>query len=254
MVRRINDAQRERLLRAMHDPQYRSQLARRLVAKEGLVRGQANYQRRYKSTMRRFQRYVTDAGEKRSFIRSPPVTQQQVRAIARELPIPRELPPIIPVRELPVEYYEAAESPFASGWRNVSRQDLMSIVAYHDANIEQAAQALGLNKRSARLLELATVEQRVEWEGLDGSGDLIDRARDFYKRLPAADVQDIEDFHDLLMNLPDWQIRMILDDLEDGETTFDEWLDAWRNDDMGLDAEDSEYWALWRTAYARATA
>jgi len=56
--RRANDAQVERLLHALKsDLSYRQDLAARIAEKENI---------KYASAMRRLQRYVTDAGEKRS--------------------------------------------------------------------------------------------------------------------------------------------------------------------------------------------
>src|SRR6478735_7659398 len=85
--RRINDAQVERLLdRMRHDLTYRQQLARRLVEDEGYKPGTREFTRRYNSTMRRFQRYVTESAERRSFAKAPVGVQREVRSTARQLP------------------------------------------------------------------------------------------------------------------------------------------------------------------------
>jgi len=263
MVRRLaNDAQVERMLTAMRSVQYRSALARRVVVEgEGYKPGTADYKRRYKSVMRRFQRYVTDSGtERRSFTRAPVKYQREARAVARAIVPPetkrRELPAeLAPGFELP-KWYETEEKPETEEefGRDISTYDLRAIVAYYDGDVSEAAGAMGLTARGERLLSLATEGEGVDVFRMRGAGELSDKARELIEGELAADVQDIEDFHDLLMNLPEWQIGMILDDLEDSNTTFADWLDAWRNDGMDLDTDDSEYWAIWRKAYARATA
>lgn len=264
--RRVNDAQVERLLAAMKDARYRSELAKKLVAKENVKqftrtgKTTAEWKRRYSSTMRRFQRYVTTSGEKRSFARAPVVYQREARAVARELPA---LPP---ARSLPLpsqvsrpksqveeEEFELTPPSYEST-RDISLYDLRAIVAYYDGDVNEAARSMSLSDRGERLLDLAVTGEGVDVLAMRGAGELTDQARELFDSLPSRDAQDIDDFHDLLMNLPDWQIGMILADLEDENTTFADWLDAWRDDGMDLDVSESEYWALWRQAYARAKA
>jgi len=252
--RRVNDAQVERLLAAMKDVRYRSELAKRLVAKERVQqftktgKTTALWKRRYNSTMRRFRRYVTTAGEKRSFVRAPVEYQRSVRAVARTLPLPpaRGFEPAPEFKLTPFEH-EGPE-------RDISLYDLRAIVAYYDGDVNEAARAMSLSERGERLLDLSVTGEGADVFAMRGGGELIDQARELFDSLPYRDVQDVDDFHDLLMNLPDWQIGMILADLEDENTTFADWLEVWRSDGMDLDVSESEYWVLWRQAYARAKA
>lgn len=271
--RRINDAQVERLLANMRDVSYRRALTIALLKREGVKqftptgRTTAEHKRRYASTMRRFQRYTTSAGEKRSFARAPIAYQRPVRAVARVLPAPRQLPAPKAVRQ----YDEATEYERERSLRGFqlepdrapsdvdfyepsSNAILRAMRAYYDGDVPEAADAMRLSQRGERLLELATDGEGVSITSMRGAGEVYDQVRETLEGLPYSDVSDIQDFHDLLQNLPDWQIGMILADLEDENTTFADWLDAWRDDGMTLDANESEYWALWRAAYARAKA
>ena len=254
--RRINDAQVERLLDAMRrDPKYRATLAKRIVEREGHSPGTADYNRRYKSTMRRFQRYVTEAGEKRSFARASVEYQRETRQVARSIPLPsptRTIKQTVTYTTPEQEVRRTVE--YAEPIRDISLNDLRAIVAYHDGDIRETTQVLSLSARGGRLLDLAVSGEGVDIFGLRGSGEVADQVRDFLDSISDEDAQDIQDFHDLLMDLPDWQISMILGDLEDGETTFAEWIDAWRDDGMTLDASQSRFWELWRAAYARTKA
>jgi hypothetical protein len=255
-LRRVNDAQVERLLDAMRrDPKYRSELAKRAVAKEGLTPGTADYARRYKSTMRRFQRYVTEAAEKRSLARAPKQYQRETRQLGRaiaEAPPPR--PPVrerLPEYDLAPDEYEPIDRT-----RDISEYDLPTLEqtarAYHDGDIEETVRALGLSERGADLLDLATTGEGVDIEGMRGAGEIRDGLADWLDTLSGPDIEDVRTFHDLLMGLPDWQIGMIIDDLAFGATTFADWMDAYRNDNYEIyDVSDSEYWKLWRAAYAR---
>ncbi len=263
--RRVNDAQVERLLAAMkRDPKYRAQLAERLVAKEGVKKFtptgkvSAEYQRRYKSTMRRFQRYVTEAGERRSFAKAPVEYQREVRREARAVPpSPPPLPELF--KETAERYYEGQkpESKRARSLDYYQRQYLYkSIVAYHDGDTDNASEALGLSRRGADLLSLAAEGEGVSIGGMRGAGEVADAVAEFLDNLPFTDVQDIRDFHDLISNLPDWEIGMLLADMEDGDTTFADWLDIWRDNGMDYDdlLNDSEFWRMWRAAYAKSKA
>lgn len=276
-LRRINDAQIERLLEALRDVNYRRELTHRILKREGVRQFTpktktvtAEYKRRYNSTMRRFQRYITESGERRSFARAPVQYQRETRKVARALPLPapRPLPEPIEYEPGPRVRYEEPEAPPSrfERERDVSLYDLRAVVAYYDGDIREAAQAMGVERIEVsrggqrryvdgeRLLELATQGEGVDVFGMVGGEALREGVRELLSELPSADVQDIEDFHDLLMNLPDWQIGMILADMEDEHTSFADWLDAWRADGMDLDADDSEYWVLWRAAYARSKA
>lgn len=275
--RRVNDAQVERLLDAMRrDVNYRSALAKRLVASEGIAPGSPEYQRRYKSTMRRFQRYVTEAGEKRSFARAPVEYRREVRREARHVQPPPVLPapsPPLSVDVTPDEYDEIDEydegedegEPYASGTpihdsrRDIREYDLptleQTVRAYYDGDIDEAARELSLSERAADLLDMATTGEGVDVSGMRGAGELQDALGDFLADLSPSDLDDVWTFHDLLMDRPDWEIGVILDDLEDERTTFADWMDAYRAD--GYDVEDvvrSQYWELWRAAYKRAKA
>lgn len=278
--RRVNDAQVERLLDAMRrDTRYRSELARRVVISEGFspdatkgTQAYEDYQRRYRSTMRRFQRYVTEAGEKRSFARSPKEYQREVRRAARQVEPPPALPP--PERELPPHalerYYEDEgepeeyEEPERMAEPHDSRRDLseydlptleQTIRAYHDGDLDEVARELDLSERATDLYELATTGEGVDIERMRGAGEILEALGGFLDGLSDADLSDIRTFHDLLMNLPDWEIGMIIQDLEDGSTTFADWMDAYEQDNYDIeDVEDSAYWELWRAAYKRSKA
>jgi hypothetical protein len=250
-TRRVNDAQVERLLAAMQrDVDYRSALAKRIVEREGYQTGSTDYKRRYKSTMRRFQRYVTEAGEKRSFARAPVEYQREVRQEARAVsvpapaPTPRELEPETrgkTVREIEYEEFEPG--------REIHLNDIRALIAYYDGDVAETARAMNLNLRGEQLLDLAI--RGMEVQHMRGGGPIVEGARFLLDNLPDEDLQDIQDFHDFLMDAEDWKITVLFGDLEDGYTTFSDWLDAWRNDGMDSDASQSEMWALWREAYTR---
>jgi hypothetical protein len=296
-ARKVNDAQVERLLDAMkRDPKYRAQLAERVVAKEGVNKFtptgkiSAEYARRYKSTMRRFQRYVTDAGEKRSFAKAPVEYQREVRREARAVPPPTPPPreprfdPGIPSRELERlqergEDYDEDEDEDERDYSltpGPGREDqdrehdrrarsleyyqrqylLKTIVAYHDGDSDNAADHLGLSRRGADLLSLATDGEGVAIGNMRGAGELKDAVADFLDSLPNADLQDIRDFHDLISNMPDWEAGILLADMEDGDTTFSDWVEIWRDNGMDYDdlLTDRDFWIMWRAAYAKSKA
>ncbi len=275
--RRINDAQVERLLDAMRrDPGYRSQLAKRIVARENLKPGTAEYKRRYSSTMRRFQRYVTSAGEKRSFARSPVDYQKEVRQEARRVPLPllppaRPLPPALPLARPPVkpisreselprpreEYYKRGEREADRSLDDYIRKYLYkAVVAYHDGDVDAAGDTLGLSRRGTNLLSMATEGEGVGISRMSGAGEVQDAITEFLNSLPSADLDDIRDFHDLLGNMADWEAGMIIGQMADGEVTFADWLDLWRKNGMDYDdlLEDPEFWVLWRAAYGKVKA
>ena len=249
--RRANDAQVERLLHALKtDLSYRQDLARRIAKRDNI---------KYDSAMRRLQRYVTDSAEKRSFVRAPVQYQRELRQESRE--IERERQRVTDrrdyeerifwrERERDLEEEEEEEGEFDS--YDVQLNDLRAIVAYHDGDIKETAERLGLTSRGARLLDLAVTGEGVDVLSTRGGGALADNVREFFNSLDGATAQEIQDFSDLLYNLPDWQIGMIVEDMRSGQTTFAEWLDAWYDDNMNLDTEDSEYWRVWRAAYGRA--
>lgn len=273
--RRVNDAQVERLLAAMRaDSKYRAELARRLVEKEGVKKFtptgkvSAEYSRRYKSTMRRFQRYVTEAKEKRSFTRAPVEYQREVRREARAVPPPS--PPVPPPRydldsserygrdELtPPSTSRDKESQRARSLKYYQRQYLLkAIVAYHDGDSDDAANALGLSGRGADLLSLATNGVGVSIGNMRGAGEVQDAVASFISELALTDLDDIRDFHDLLSNMPDWEAGILIADMEDGDTTFSDWLDIWRDNGMDYDdlLTDRDFWVMWRAAYAKSKA
>lgn len=251
--RRHNDAQVDRLLAALKsDLSYRQKIARKIADKEKI---------KYNSAMRRLQRYITEAGERRSFARAPVEQRRVVRQIARREPLPEtvgrwdqqtrriEIPerPIIDRRPDPADY----QPRFEPEPESTSLYELRAIVAYFDGDTREAGRAL---KVDYRLLELAaggtTITRRM------GGGKIDEGVERLYRRLSAEDEQDIQDFSDLLYNMPDWEIGVILDDLADGDTTFADWMDVWRDSGMDYDElkDDGAYWALWRAAYAKAKA
>lgn len=268
--RRINDAQVERLLEALHSLPYRQHLARQIAVQENI---------QYASAMRRLQRYITEAGERRVFAHSPAPKRQALRAAARQVPQalrpapkPRPIPtpePIrpyapppffkeIPAAEIPADYVRFSDR---APQRDITAYDYWGVVAYHDGDQAEAVRELGLSRRADSLLRIATTGDGVDIKGSRGSGEVDDAILDFYA--DHEDAQDVEDFTDLLHNLPDWNIGLIMADISSGQTTFADWLDSWRADHMvyrhygdpdDLDLEDSEYWELWRAAYSRATA
>lgn len=252
--RRANDAQVERLLAALKSNlSYRQQVARRIAQQNNI---------KYDSAMRRLQRYITEAGEKRS-IHAPAAkeSRRELRADARRHTPPRaivyepgEQEQIARDRdfgEYDEEEGEEEEGDFDS--YEVTLNDLRAVVGYHDGDITETAERLNLSPRGEKLLDLGT--GGVDVLNMRGGGELQDRVREFYNDLETANYQDIEDFASLFFNLPDWEISMILDDIRSGATTFDEWLDAWHHDGMTLDdLTDSEFWELFREAYERTQA
>lgn len=269
-IRRANDAQVERLLQALHSLPYRQDLARRISQQENIA---------YSSAMRRLQRYITEAGERRTFTRAPKAKVKIMRAAARQVPrdlrptdvkITRYEPPVIesPGRpsfykeiepaEIPEDYIPYSER---ESLRDINQYDYWAVVAYHDGDAKEAAQTLDLSPRGENLLRTATTGDGVAIQGAAGSGEVDDAIRDFYA--DADDAQDVEDFYDLVNNMPDWNIGIMMEDIRSGGTTFSDWLDRWHEDHMiyrewgkydASDLEDSEFWELWRAAYARATA
>lgn len=77
--------------------------------------------------------------------------------------------------------------------------------------------------------------------------------RDFLSNLDADDARDIQAFHDSLLQgeMADWRIGLVMRDIQDGRTTFDDWVDAMMHD-LEYPEETSEFWQLWREAYNRA--
>lgn len=243
--RRANDAQVERLLHALKtDLSYRQAVARRIAQKDNI---------KYASAMRRLQRYVTEASEKRSFVRAPVQYKRELRQEGRSVERERREQEQRSEERLRVQdriFAREEKSEFDS--YDVQLNDLRAIVAYHDGDVDETADRLGLSERGARLLDMAVTGEGADMLGARGGGALADSVREFFNDLDSATAQEIQDFSDLLYNLPDWQIGMIIDDMRSGQTTFADWLDAWVSDGMDLDAEDSEYWRVWRAAYARA--
>lgn len=257
--RRINDAQTERLLASLQDLDYRQKLAHKLAQKENI---------KYASAMRRLQRYVTKGAEKRTFARAPVEIRRETVKLARRLPVPADYerpqtadrrpqkkdPGPRPAFFAEIPPADVARVFHPSEEREISNYDLRAILAYFDGGSDEAGEAMSKygadSSRSARLFELAS--SGVDVLQTRGIGRLTDAVRDWFDEISSEDVQDIEDFIDLLMNLPDWQIQMILEDMANSESTFADWMDAWRDSGMDIDAEDSEYWRLWRAAYARA--
>lgn len=261
--RRINDAQVERLLSALQSREYRQQLARKLAAKEDI---------KYASAMRRLQRYVTTGAQKRTFARAPLDVRRATVKTARTLPVPADYlpkPKTIPWAAEPEQLPLPAPRPTfyrddippapviptyrETGERDVNNYDLRAILAYYDGDSDEAGrvlQTMGADNRAGRLLELAATSADVL--AMRGAGRLSDAIREWFDVAGDEDAQDVEDFRDLLMNLPDWQIEMILEDMQKGDTSFADWMDAWRDANMDIDSEDNDYWRLWREAYARA--
>lgn len=240
--RRANDAQVERLLTNLKSLEYRQELAHKIADREGIE---------YKSAMRRLQRYVTEGEEKRSFVSSPAPKQRIVRQEARAVEIQfsreREPEPRYEPRTTTRIDYEREHFP---GY-DVTLADLRAITAYHDGDITETAERLNLSPRGENLLDLA-VTNNVDVLERRGGGEIADAVRDFYEELASGDYQDIQDFHDLLMNLSDWQINVVIDAIVESKAGFAEWLDAFRDDGFSLDdITESEFWALFREVYGR---
>lgn len=263
--RRSNDSQVERLLAALKtDLSYRQDLAARIAKKEGI---------KYASAMRRLQRYITEAGEKRSFIRAPVAYQREVRQDYRERERQeyerrareRQLAPEhIDRREglrIERELYEeedAGEDEGEFDTYDVHLNDLRAVISYHDGNLKDAARALGLSSRGEQLLDFQLRADLADTQTnvlrMKGGGEIEDGIRGFLNNVDAATAQELQDFADIFFNRPDWQIGVMLEDLRAGGTTFADWFDAWESDGFDSQAENSEYWRVWRAAYARAMA
>jgi hypothetical protein len=264
--RRLNDRQVERFLAALHSVEYRQALAARLA---GTTDKKSTA---YRSQMRRLQLYISQGQVRRSYARSPAPVRQVTRKAARHIPYPENLPPPqyktpVPVAQTSrpkITFFRDVEpSPLPPAKRrprarDVSEFDIQALVAYHDGDAEETGEALGVSARATGLLELATMGDTVEVLGARGSGELIEPIREFFEF--SEDKDDVEDFIDLIGNLPGWQKGMIFDDLRSGGTTFADILDAWRADDMVYrkhgdeddeDLSESAYWELWRAIYAR---
>jgi hypothetical protein len=265
--RRANDVQVERLLYALkNDLTYRQDLARKLAKKDNI---------KYASAMRRLQRYITDAGEKRSFASAPKYYQREVRAEVRRTP-PTIAPPSVTVRPKPASIFtppprrslfeedeededeEESEEEGEFDSYEVHLNDLRAVIAYHDGNIKDTAQALGVNRRGERLLDYQITADEADLNisvlNMTGGGELQDGVRDFFNNAAPDTVEEIQTFAEIFFNKPDWQIGVVMNDLRGGFTTFADWWDAWELDGYDVDAQDSEYWALWREAYGRTKA
>lgn len=265
MQRRANDAQVDRFLSAIkRDLSYRQQIAARLANEKlratgsRIPRGKTlQSTTEYKSAMRRLQRYVTEAGEKRSFERAPKQYQAETRRVYRSEPPPPPPPEPIQARPIyrpepePPPRIEREREPVYLEWEgepeHTDLYELQSIIAFFDGDIYEAADRLGVRPA---LLDLAT--QGIAPTRRTGAGQVDEGVEALYDELSSEERQDIQDFSDLFHNLPDWEIKLILDDIASGETSFADWIDAWHNDGMDLeDVSHSEYWALWRAAYKR---
>lgn len=260
--RRINDAQVERLLHALKtDLSYRQNLAARIAKKENI---------KYASAMRRLQRYITEAGEKRAFARAPTPIQRDIRQDYRQREYEiaareRQLTPerverreILRVeRDLWDETDEGEEAGEFDSYE-VHLNDLRAVISYHDGDIKETARALGLSQRGERLLEFQLKSDAADTHAnvlkMKGGGAIEDGVRNFLNAVDSETAQELQDFADIFFNRPDWQIGVMLEDLRSGGTTFADWFDAWAADEFNSEAEDSEYWRVWRAAYARATA
>lgn len=268
--RRINDAQTERLLSALQSLPYRQALALKLAKKENI---------KYDSAMRRLQRYVTKGVQKRVYAHAPLDIRRATIKAARRLPVPAdylpkpksvsqrkpeqlplprapflaEIPPYIPSK--PVKSRKPVERDLPDNY------DYRALLAYFDGDADEAAIILseyGAGPRSAKLLELAA--KGVDILNARGVGQLAEAVRDWYDNADINDVRDVDDFSDYLRNVPEWMIEIILEDLAETSSSFAEWMDAARADGMVFrfsgdpnadDLEDSEFWAMWRAAYAR---
>ena len=237
--RRANDAQVERLLGALKsDLQFRQQVARRIAERDAI---------KYDSAMRRLQRYITDAGEKRSFAQSPKVYQRELRQETRILrpeiarPTPRREP------ERPVFF----EPGFVE--ETIDTNYLRAIVAYHDGDLSEANDALNLTQRESRLLGLANRGVDVSSMGAEAK-HLEGKALEFLGELGSEDRDDITAFHDFLMDRPEWIVNLVLADMAAGNTTFADWVDMYVNSKYEDIESDPQYWQLFRAAYKKAGA
>ena len=254
--RRANDLQVERLLHALKtDLSYRQDLAARIAEKENI---------KYASAMRRLQRYITDAGEKRSFARAPKPVQREVRQDYREYE--RQVKPEpepITRRERIVEHEYAEDEDEDEGEGeydsyDVHLNDLRAVIAYHDGDIKETAKALGLTRRGEQLLDFQVKVDAADTGAnvlkMTGGGAIEDGIRNLFNEVTRDTAQELQDFADIFFNRPDWQIGVMLEDLRTGGTTFADWYDAWQTDGFDSDAENSEYWRVWREAYKRTKA
>lgn len=231
-------------------------------------------QKEYKAVRRRLERWVTTATEKRSFERSPVQYKREARAVARKSPIPKyvqapvkpkpkprpepppreyEPPPVFrepPAYEYDEDELEEIETRRARPReRDIDSYDLRAIVAFHDGDIRETNRALDGGRSGPGLLEL--VGTGVGVQGLEGADRLIAGAREFLDTLDDDELQDVTDFTTLLNNLSDWQIDVILTDLELGATTFQDWMDAYRDSNEDIDMPESEFWELFRRSYGK---
>lgn len=284
LPRRYNDAQTNRFEAALPDLAYRQRLARKhakIKLNDPLPEKGSDKLKAYNSRMRLFQRYTTTATEKRSFKHAPIEIKRQIRKDARAVPLPkhvtkpkpkpkpkpapdifepkpRKKPPVI--FEPPEVYRTDEPPPIFTSERDINNEDLAALIAFHDGDVREASKELKTGRVGANLLEMAGSGVDIAGSNLDDARTLRDRAGDWFARLDADVYEDVDDFATLLHDLPAWQITMILDDLKNGETTFEDWIDAWRNDgkpqiilygkkDNTL--AESEFWALWRDMYGR---
>ncbi len=258
MKRVANDAQIERLLTALKRQDgkaglsdYGKQLAQKTALKEGKA---------YRTVERRFQRYITDAGERRSVYHAPAQQVRIVRQVARSLPIPAPPPAPIPqrpifreplrIQEPQIQRQPARELLPRYSESEVSNEELRAVIAYFDGDARKAGRALHVDSRWLDLVNAGTSisERRIR-------AQINLAVEDLYDRLPADDVEDIKDFTDALRGgeMAEHRIQILMQDLANGDTTFREWIDAYRNDqEADSEFETSEFWALWREAYARA--
>lgn len=258
--RRVNDAQVERLLHALKtDISYRQELAARIAKKDGI---------KYASAMRRLQRYITEAGEKRAFAHAPKVKQREVRQDYRQYESIKQQQQVIPQQVIKRERlrvereYDDDEGYEDEGGAydtaDVHLNDLRAVLSYHDGNIHETAKVLGLTKRGERLLDFQVrsdlADTKADVLRMEGGGLIQDAIRQLWNSLTVDTAQELQDFADLFFNRSDWEIGIILEDLRSGATTFADWMDAWANDGFNPDATNSEYWRVWREAYKRAVA
>lgn len=263
---RANDAQVERLLHALKtDLSYRQDLAARIAKKDGI---------KYASAMRRLQRYITEAGERRAFVRAPVEKRREVREDYREyerqarerqqeqrrqeLIGKREVERDFRRQELEDEFEEEDEDEGEFDAFDVHLNDLRSVIAYHDGDTTETARALGLSRRGEQLLDFQVRSDKADASAnvltMQGGGAIEDAIRDFLNTVTRDTAQELQDFSDIFFNRSDWEIGVILNDLRNGNTTFADWFDAWEHDGFDSDATNSEYWRVWREAYKRAKA
>lgn len=265
--RRANDAQVERLLHALKtDLSYRQDLAARIAEKDGI---------KYASAMRRLQRYITEAGEKRVFTHAPIEKRREVREDyreherqARERQQDQRRQELVFERKAEQQAERSRRETFGSDEEYVDEgefetydvhlNDLRSVIAYHDGDIKETAKALRLSRRGEQLLDFQVRSDKANASAnvltMQGGGAIEDAIRDFLNTVTRDTAQELQDFADIFFNRSDWEIGIILDDLRNGNTTFADWFDAWESDGFDPDATNSEYWRVWREAYKRARA